>query len=122
VYVSGYPAVERTLARPHYLLVPHRGPPAFLVHERRLAEARRDGWIDDVRTYRTLSVAPLAELRRLFVDQGIQRGPDRVRACIRSADRHFVRRVRAHPSFGEFERILPRRVRAHPSTGSRMSS
>ena len=25
VYLSGYPAVERTLARPHYLSVPHRG-------------------------------------------------------------------------------------------------
>jgi len=40
VYLSGYPAVERTLARPHYLVVPRRGGPVFLVHEGRIAEAR----------------------------------------------------------------------------------
>ena len=57
VYLSGYPAVERTLARPHYLVVPRHGRPAFLVHEGRAAEARKYGWIEDVRTYRELSVA-----------------------------------------------------------------
>lgn len=96
VYLSGYPAVERTLARPHYLVVPHRGEPTFLVHEGRLAEARRYGWIDDVRTYRALSVAPLAELHRLFADRGIQRG--RV-----GCELGFDQRIGI--PFGEFERI-----------------
>jgi Creatinase/Prolidase N-terminal domain len=44
VYLSGYPAVERTLARPHYLLVPRQGSPVFRVHEGRAAEARKYGW------------------------------------------------------------------------------
>jgi peptide/nickel transport system ATP-binding protein len=74
VYLSGYPAVERTLARPHYLLVPRQGNPVFLVHEGRAAEARKYGWIDDVRTYHELSVAPLAELGRIFLDLGVRRG------------------------------------------------
>ena len=92
VYLSGYPAVERTLARPHYLVVPRRGDPTFLVHEGRLAEARRYGWIDEVRTYHALSVAPLAELHRVFTE-----GSHRVRARLRPADRHSLRRVRADP-------------------------
>jgi Xaa-Pro aminopeptidase len=96
VYLSGYPAVERTLARPHYLVVPCRSEPAFLVHEGRLAEARRYGWIDDVQTYRALSVAPLAELRRLFADRGIQRG--RI-----GCELGFDQRIGI--PFGEFERI-----------------
>src|SRR5262249_32979476 len=96
VYLSGYPAVERTLARPHYLLVPRRGDPAFLVHEGRLAEARRYGWLEDVQTYRALSVAPLAELRRLFVDRAIPRG--RI-----GCELGFDQRIGI--PFGEFERI-----------------
>jgi Xaa-Pro dipeptidase len=74
VYLSGYPAVERTLARPHYLVIPRRGGPVFLVHEGRIAEARKYGWIEDVRTYHELSVAPLAELSQVFADLAIGRG------------------------------------------------
>jgi Xaa-Pro aminopeptidase len=96
VYLSGYPAVERTLARPHYLLVPRQGSPVFLVHEGRAAEARKYGWIDDVRTYHELSVAPLAELGRLFLDLGVRRG--RI-----GCELGFDQRIGI--PFGEFERI-----------------
>jgi Xaa-Pro aminopeptidase len=96
VYLSGYPAVERTLARPHYLVVPERARPVFLVHEGRAVEARKYGWIEDVRTYHELSVAPLAELRRILADLGIQRG--RIGCEI-----GFDQRIGI--PFGEFERI-----------------
>ncbi len=96
VYLSGYPAVERTLARPHYLVVPRRGGPVFLVHEGRAAEARKYGWIDDVRTYHDLSVAPLAELSRLFADLELRRG--RI-----GCELGFDQRIGI--PFGEFERI-----------------
>jgi len=74
LFLSGYPTVELTLARPFYLIVPARGEPVLLVHAGREAEARRYGWIDDVRTYRRLSVAPLDELRRAFSDRGVLHG------------------------------------------------
>jgi Xaa-Pro aminopeptidase len=96
VYLSGYPAVERTLARPHYLVVPQHGNPAFLVHEGRAAEARKYGWIQDVRTYHRLSVAPLTELSRLFADLGVRRG--RI-----GCELGFDQRIGI--PFGEFERI-----------------
>ena len=96
VYLSGYPAVERTLARPHYLVVPRRGRPAFLVHEGRAAEARKYGWIDDVRTYHALSVAPLAELSGLFADLGLHAG--RI-----GCELGFDQRIGI--PFGEFERL-----------------
>lgn len=96
VYLSGYPAVERTLARPHYLVVPRRGSPAFLVHEGRAAEARKYGWVEDVRTYHELSVAPLADLDRIFTDLGLRRG--RI-----GCELGFDQRIGI--PFGEFERI-----------------
>jgi Xaa-Pro aminopeptidase len=96
VYLSGYPAVERTLARPHYLVVPRGGSPVFLVHEGRAAEARRYAWVDDVRTYRELSVAPIAELRRLVADLGLEGG--RI-----GCELGFDQRIGI--PFGEFERI-----------------
>ena len=96
VYLSGYPAVERTLARPHYLVVPRRGGPVFLVHEGRIAEARKYGWIEDVRTYHALSVAPLAELSRVFADLAIGRG--RI-----GCELGFDQRIGI--PFGEFERL-----------------
>jgi Xaa-Pro dipeptidase len=71
-YLSGYPAVELTLARPFYLVLPARGEPVLIVHVGREAEARRYAWVDDVRTYERLSVAPLAELATAFHDRGLR--------------------------------------------------
>jgi len=44
-FLSGYPAVEGTLARPHYLVVPRRGAPVFFVHEGRIAEVLEAGMV-----------------------------------------------------------------------------
>jgi Xaa-Pro aminopeptidase len=74
LYLSGYPFVEMTLARPFFLVIPRRGAAVMLVHTAREAEARRYSWIDDVRTYRDLSVAPLAELRGIFGQLGLETG------------------------------------------------
>lgn len=74
VFLSGYPFVEMTLARPFFLVVPRLGSPVLIVHAGREAEARRYSWIRDVRAYRQLSIAPLAELRSAFRDLGIEHG------------------------------------------------
>ncbi len=73
-HLSGYPSVETTLARPFFLLLPRIGSPVLVVHTGRIAEARRYSWIDDVRAYAELSVAPIAELERAFADTGLARG------------------------------------------------
>ena len=73
-YLSGYPSVEATLARPFFLLVPPTGGPVLIVHTGRLAEALRYSWIDDVRAYAELSVAPVVELERAFADAGLAGG------------------------------------------------
>ncbi|MDX6377147.1 MAG: Xaa-Pro dipeptidase, partial [Gaiellaceae bacterium] len=62
-FLSGYPVVEPTLARPFYLLLPRTGAPVLLVHRGREFEARSLSWVPDVRTYDRLSVAPVEELR-----------------------------------------------------------
>jgi Xaa-Pro dipeptidase len=74
LFLSGYPSVERTLARPHFLIVPRVGEPIFLVQAGRLEEARRLSWVLDVRSYDHLSVAPVAQLARAFDDLGLAAG------------------------------------------------
>ncbi len=74
LFLSGYPALELTLARPFYLVVPLAGDPVLLVHAGREAEARRYAWVTDVRTYARLSVAPLDELGAIVVALGLRRG------------------------------------------------
>jgi Xaa-Pro aminopeptidase len=71
-FLSGYPTIELTLARPFYLILPTRGEPTLLVHTGREAEARRYAWVDDVRTYQRLSVAPIEELATAFHDRGLR--------------------------------------------------
>ena len=44
------------------MLLPRRVLPALLVHTGRQYEARANSWVDDVRIYERLSVAPVAEL------------------------------------------------------------
>jgi Xaa-Pro aminopeptidase len=73
-FLSGYPTVEMTLARPFYLVVPRRGAPVLLVHEGRRSEASRYAWIGDIRTYARLSEAPIDELTAIVDDLSIRRG------------------------------------------------
>jgi Xaa-Pro dipeptidase len=74
VYLSGYPSIERTLARPFYLLLPTAGDPILVVHEGRAHEARRYGWVGDVRTYERLSIAPVEVITSGLRDLGIGAG------------------------------------------------
>jgi Xaa-Pro aminopeptidase len=64
IYFTGYPRLERSVARPFFLLIPREGPPVLLVQEGRAMEASRFSWIADVRTYAELSRAPIVELQR----------------------------------------------------------
>lgn len=73
-FLSGYPVVEPTLARPFYLLLPRTGAPVLLVHRGREFEARSLSWVSDVRTYGRLSVAPLDELRAAIKSAGVAGG------------------------------------------------
>lgn len=74
VYLSGYPSVERTLARPFFLLVPRSGDPVLIVHHGRTHEARRYAWVADVRSYARLSVAPVEMIAVALAERGIRRG------------------------------------------------
>jgi Xaa-Pro dipeptidase len=74
MYLSGYPTVEITLARPFYLLVPRHGPTTLLVHEARAREARTFSWVPDVRTYTRLSRAPIEELADLLTERRLAAG------------------------------------------------
>ncbi len=73
-FLSGYPAVEPTLARPFYLFVPRTGEPVLVVHVGREFEARALSWVGDVRTYRRLSIAPVDELRAAVSAAGVTVG------------------------------------------------
>lgn len=74
VYLSGYPSVERTLARPFFLVIPRSGDPTLIVHTGRAYEARRYGWIPEVQTYDMLSVAPVEQIVRALYRSGVHRG------------------------------------------------
>ena len=73
-YLSGYPSIERTLARPFYLLFPMAGEPILIVHEGRAHEARRYGRVRKVRTYKQLSLAPVEVIAAAFRDLGVDAG------------------------------------------------
>jgi Xaa-Pro aminopeptidase len=95
-FLSGYPYVDTNLARPFFLLLPRSGAPALLVHTGRQYEARANSWVDDVRMYERLSVAPLGELDALLHDRGL-------RGRRIGAELGFEQRMGL--PFAEFERI-----------------
>jgi Xaa-Pro aminopeptidase len=72
VYLSGYPYLDANLARPFFLLLPRTTEPALLVHTGRQYEARAGSWVDEVRVYEQLSVAPIAEIHALLRDRGLK--------------------------------------------------
>ena len=69
-YFSGYPSPARNVARPYFALLPLTGEPVFFSHSGHAYEARRLGWIGDVREYTALSKAPV----ELIVDAVRERG------------------------------------------------
>ena len=69
-YLSGYPATERTAARPFFLVLPRAGDLTMIVHAGREREARRFSWVGDVRIYEQLSVPPLGILGPLLATLG----------------------------------------------------
>ena len=73
-FLSGYPAVEPTLARPFYLIVPRAGAPALIVHNGREQEARTLSWIGEIKTYEQLSLAPVDAINAVLRSLGIRRG------------------------------------------------
>ena len=73
-FLTGYPVVEPTLARPFYLLLPRTGAPVLIVHEGREFEARSLSWVRDVRTYHRLSIAPVEELHAAIRAAGLLAG------------------------------------------------
>ena len=72
-YLSGYPSFERT-ARAIYVVLPRRGPVVAVAHAWRAEEARRYAWVDEVRTYERLGMAPLAELESVWRDLQLRGG------------------------------------------------
>ena len=73
VYFSGYPAPDLSSPRPFFLLLPVEGKPVFLVHRARQSETRAYSWLEDIRTYRTLTHLP-PELPAILKEAGLARG------------------------------------------------
>jgi Xaa-Pro aminopeptidase len=61
-FLTGFPSLELTLARPPFLILPRSGSPVVLVQGRRRYEMTRFSWVSDIRTYSKLSFAPVQEL------------------------------------------------------------
>jgi Xaa-Pro aminopeptidase len=70
-YVSGYPSPSRSGPRPFIFILPESGPPAFIVHTGREAEALTLSWAEDVRTYYQLSRAPVALIADALRDRSL---------------------------------------------------
>jgi Xaa-Pro aminopeptidase len=73
-YLSGYPSPLRSYARPFLFLFPLASDPIFLVHTGREFEARAYCWAEDVRTYNTLSEAPVEAILDALKARGLLRG------------------------------------------------
>ena len=73
-YLSGYPGVERTLARALVLLLPRAGAPCLIVHDFRRHQAAWYSWVEDVRGYSRLSEAPVEAIRGALADRGLTGG------------------------------------------------
>jgi Xaa-Pro aminopeptidase len=76
-YFAGYHhfAPWTTFCRPVFLFVPTTGEPVLLVHAFPAADARRDVWFDDVRSYDSLTYAPLDQAMAIAQELEISEGP-----------------------------------------------
>ena len=73
-YLSGYPSPLRAGSRPFVFLLPQAGEPILIVHAGRELEAGGYSWVKDIRTYHTLSYAPLPEIVAAMHDAELTRG------------------------------------------------
>jgi Xaa-Pro aminopeptidase len=73
-YLSGFPGVERTMARGMFLLLTRTGRTALVAHSFRYDQALRYADVTDVRSYHALTYAPVDILRDTFVDLGLAAG------------------------------------------------
>ena len=78
-YFAGYHhfAPWTTFCRPVFLFVPaaEGAEPVLLVHVFPAADAKRDVWFDDVRSYDSLTYAPIPKVLAICKELGIEGGP-----------------------------------------------
>ena len=76
-YFAGYHhfAPWTTFCRPVFFFVPAEDDPTLLIHGFPAADARRDVWFDDVRSYDSLTFAPIAEVVAICQERGLLDGP-----------------------------------------------
>src|SRR3989442_15441611 len=76
-YLAGYHhfAPWTTFCRPVFLVIPTDGEPVLLVHAFPAADAKRDVWFDDVRSYDSLTFAPTPEVVEIAENLGLTGGP-----------------------------------------------
>lgn len=72
-YFTGYHSFApwSTYCRSVFAFIPTVGAPVLLVHAFPHADARRDCWFDDVRSYDDLSFAPVAQVASIAAELGI---------------------------------------------------
>ena len=72
-YFTGYHSFApwSTFCRSVFAFIPTAGEPVLLVHAFPEADARRDCWFDDVRSYDDLSYAPIAQVAGIAAELGI---------------------------------------------------
>ena len=73
-YLTGYPCPPRGGPRPFVYLLPLAGEPILIVHTWYELDARRKTHLRDIRTYATLSDAPLPEIVAALHDAGLEHG------------------------------------------------
>jgi Xaa-Pro aminopeptidase len=70
-YLSGFPGLERTMARGMFLVMNREGGMVLVTHTFRFDQARRYTPVDDIRSFQPLTVAPIDVLRNAFEDLGL---------------------------------------------------
>jgi Xaa-Pro dipeptidase len=74
-YATGFGDVGPigSAARPRILVIPAAGAPAFYVHHSTRTTVAEMSFVADVRTYRELATAPMAEIGRFLAERGARR-------------------------------------------------
>ena len=74
-YATGFGDVGPigSAARPRILVIPAEGAAAFYVHHSTGSRSAEMSFVRDVRTYRELAAAPMAEIARFLAERGARR-------------------------------------------------